>query len=60
MERFLCEGAIAGVSSINKLARKIALDFIEGRLHYNDPHDGEVDWDMYACKGNKTGWKTRR
>lgn len=53
LERFMLEGPIVGVSSINKLARKVALDFVEGRLHYDDPHDGEVDWGIYICRGGK-------
>ena len=50
MERFFWDNAMAGVNSVNQLARKIALDFIEGRLQYENPKDAEVDWGMFVRK----------
>ena len=54
MERFFWDNAMAGVNSVNQLARKIALDFIEGRLRYENPKDAEVDWGMFVRKAKRS------
>jgi hypothetical protein len=54
MERFFWDNAMGGVGSVNKLARKIALDFIEGRLQYENPRDAEVDWGMFVRKAKRS------
>ena len=54
MERFFWDNAMAGVKSVNQLARKIALDFIEGRLRYDNPKDAEVDWGMFVRKAKRS------
>ena len=54
MERFFWENAMAGVNSVNQLARKIALDFIEGRLRYENPKDAEVDRGMFVRKAKRS------
>jgi hypothetical protein len=54
MERFFWDNAMAGVNSVNKLARKIALDFIEGRLRYDNPRGAEVDWGIFVRKAKRS------
>ena len=54
MERFFWDNAMGGVGSVNKLARKIALVFIEGRLQYENPRDAEVDWGMFVRKAKRS------
>jgi len=40
---------ITGVSSPNRLARKIVCDFLAGRLEYRDPADKTQDLDVVGA-----------
>ena len=41
---FLRRTPILGVKSVNQFARKIMMDFRDGKLAYRDPADMDVDW----------------
>ena len=48
MKRLLGENA-----SVNKLARKLLLDFLEGRLRYENARDAEADLGHFAREGSQ-------